>query len=230
MADFVKATEDAKAKAEEQVQKPAEEVTAKKEAAVDDEENPEKHESTAVFTPVVQLEAVEVVSGEEDEDILLNKRAKLYQFSESLLNKGTGTKTWNERGLGQMKLLKHRENSIIRVLMRQEKTMKVIANHVLDPRIVIMPNAGASDKSWVWNAFDFADGELVEKTFAIRFSDAETATEFKESFTKYQAEMKLTLDGADSATAKEEETDDVTKAISDLSVKKEGEGDKEEKA
>ena len=73
MADFVKATEDAKAKAEE---KPEE--VAQKEA--DDEENPEKHESTAVFTPVVQLEEVEVVSGEEDEDILFNKYVNVLLF------------------------------------------------------------------------------------------------------------------------------------------------------
>ena len=59
--------------------------------------------------------------------------------------------------------VRHRETNHIRVLMRQEKTMKVIANHILDPRIVLVPNSGASDKSWVWNAFDFADGELVEK-------------------------------------------------------------------
>ena len=45
--------------------------------------------------------------------------------------------------------------------MRQEKTMKVIVNHFLDPRIVLVPNAG-SDKSWVWVAFDFSDNELVE--------------------------------------------------------------------
>lgn len=45
--------------------------------------------------------------------------------------------------------------------MRQEKTMKVIVNHFLDPRIVLVPNAG-NDRSWVWVAFDFADGELVE--------------------------------------------------------------------
>lgn len=45
--------------------------------------------------------------------------------------------------------------------MRQEKTMKVIVNHFLDPRIVLTPNAG-NDKSWVWVAFDFAEGELLE--------------------------------------------------------------------
>ena len=45
--------------------------------------------------------------------------------------------------------------------MRQEKTMKVIVNHFLDPRIVLTPNVG-NDKSWVWVAFDFSDEELVE--------------------------------------------------------------------
>lgn len=47
--------------------------------------------------------------------------------------------------------------------MRQEKTMKVIANHVLDYRIKLAPNVGAADRSWVWTAFDFAEGTLVEK-------------------------------------------------------------------
>ena len=57
---------------------------------------------------------------------------------------------------------RHRETAHIRVLMRQEKTMKVISNHVLDPRIIITPNASSPDRSWVWTAFDFAEGELVE--------------------------------------------------------------------
>ena len=47
--------------------------------------------------------------------------------------------------------------------MRQEKTMKIIINHFLDPRITVTPNAGCTDKSWVWVAFDFSDGaNLVE--------------------------------------------------------------------
>lgn len=56
---------------------------------------------------------------------------------------------------------RHKDSNRIRVLMRQEKTMKVIVNHFLDPRIVLVPNVG-NDRSWVWVAFDFADGELVE--------------------------------------------------------------------
>ena len=34
------------------------------------------------------------------------RRAKLYLYGETLLNKGSGNKSWNERGLGQMKILK----------------------------------------------------------------------------------------------------------------------------
>ena len=34
------------------------------------------------------------------------RRAKLFTFGETLLNKGTGTKSWNEKGVGDVKLLK----------------------------------------------------------------------------------------------------------------------------
>jgi hypothetical protein len=78
-----------------------------------------------------------------------------------MLDKGTGNKTWKERGVGDVKFLQHRETGRIRVLMRQEKTMKIIINHFLDPRIILSPNV-SNDKSWVWVAFDFSDLELVE--------------------------------------------------------------------
>jgi len=38
--------------------------------------------------------------------IIFIRRAKLYTFSETLLNKGTGNKSWNDKGIGEMKLLK----------------------------------------------------------------------------------------------------------------------------
>ena len=93
--------------------------------------NPEAQESTAEFTPVVQLDEVEVKTHEEDEDVDFKIRAKLFRFSETLLNKGSGKKEWIERGVGEVKILKHRENSMVRVLMRQEKTMKIVGNHVV---------------------------------------------------------------------------------------------------
>lgn len=97
-------------------------------------------------------------------------------------------------------MLRHREHQRIRLLMRQEKTMKVIANHAIDPRIKLEPNVG-SDRSWVWSAFDFAEGNLVETVFALRFSDSEIAKEFKETFEQCQKDMTKLLDGEDNPGA-----------------------------
>lgn len=52
----------------------------------------EEEVSTAVFKPLVTLEEVEVVSGEENEDAVFSLRGRLYRFTETLLDKGTGKK------------------------------------------------------------------------------------------------------------------------------------------
>ena len=64
----------------------------------------------------------------------------------------------------------------------------------------MVANAG-SDKSWVWNAFDFSEGELVEKMFAIRFGTPDNAQEFKAKFEEAQKLMTDLLSGADAAGA-----------------------------
>merc|ERR1719223_38010 len=155
-----------------------------------------EEESTATFEPVVKLEEVEVKNGEEEEEALCSRRSKLFIFGETMLDAGTGKKTWRERGIGEAKILRHKEHQRLRLLMRQEKTMKIIANHAIDPRIKLEPNAG-SDRSWVWSAFDFAEGELVETVFALRFADSEIAGSFKESFEAAQEEMSKVLAGED---------------------------------
>ena len=181
----------------------------------DDAANPEAQESTAEFTPVVQLDEVEVKTHEEDEDVDFKIRAKLFRFSETLLNKGSGKKEWIERGVGEVKLLKHRENSMVRVLMRQEKTMKIICNHVVDPRIELEPNVG-SDRSWVWSAWDFSSGELEDTIFAIRFGNSDGAKEYKAAFEKAKAHMKALKDGADGAP--DAEADSAAEALAGLSA------------
>jgi len=159
-------------------------------------EEEQHEESTATFDPVVKLEEVDVKSGEEDEENIYNVRAKLFIYGETMLDVGTGKKSWRERGIGEVRILRHKEHQRHRLLMRQERTMKVIANHAIDPRIKLEPNAG-SDRSWVWSAFDFAEGELVETVFALRFADSEIANTFKEKFTKSQEEMESLLKGED---------------------------------
>jgi Ran-binding protein 1 len=187
----------------------------KKEGEKVDGENPEAQESTAEFTPVVQLDEVEVKTHEEEEDIDYKIRAKLFRFSETLLNKGSGKKEWIERGVGEVKLLKHRENSMVRVLMRQEKTMKIICNHVVDPRLELEPNVG-SDRSWVWSAWDFSSGELEDTIFAIRFGNSNGAQEYKAAFEKAKAHMKALKDGADAAP--DAAADEAAEALSGLSA------------
>lgn len=171
------------------------------------------------------MEEVDVVSGEEEEEIVHSQRGKLFVYGETLLDVGSGNKSWKERGIGDIRILKHREHQRMRVLMRQEKTMKVIVNHALDPRITLEPNSG-SDRSWVWSAFDFASGELVETVFAIRFADSDIAISFKKVFEENQKEMEKILAGEDGAPSAE--ADEVAEAIAGLTTKEEGDDAKEE--
>ena len=167
----------------------------------------------------MKLEEVETKNGEEEEEVLYGVRAKLFIYGETLLDVGTGKKSWRERGIGEARILRHREHQRLRLLMRQEKTMKVIANHALDPRIKLEPNVG-SDRSWVWSAFDFAEGALAETVFALRFADSDIAQDFKKKFIECQEEMEKLLAGED----KPDEdggaaTDEVSKALETLSTK-----------
>lgn len=164
---------------------------------------------------------VEVKSGEENEETVFGVRAKLFLFGETLLDVGSGNKTWKERGIGEARILRHKEHQRLRLLMRQEKTMKVIANHALDPRIKLEPNVG-SDRSWVWSAFDFAEGELVETVFALRFADSDVAQEFKKKFEECQAEMEKLLAGEDKPGADGgAAADEAAEALKELSTKEE---------
>ena len=196
------------------------------EGGEEDEDAPvPEEESTATFQAKVHLEEVETKTGEEDEEILYSQRSKLYVYSEALLDKGSGTKQWLERGIGDIKLLKHKETGVIRVLLRQEKTLKIIANHALDFRYRLESNVG-SDKGWVWAASDFSNGVLEDTTFAIKFKDSDLADTFKATFEKYQKEMKKLMSG-DDASESDEDVDDAADALAGVSVKGEEGADEE---
>jgi len=126
----------------------------------------EDEDTGAQVAPIVKLEEVAVTTGEEDEDVLLDIKAKLYRFDKE-------GNQWKERGTGTVKLLKHKETSKVRLVMRQAKTLKICANHLVVATTKMQEHAG-SDKSCVWHALDFADGELKEEMFAIRFGSVES--------------------------------------------------------
>ncbi|KAJ1949294.1 Ran GTPase binding protein Sbp1 [Linderina pennispora] len=127
------------------------------------------------FEPVIKLDDVEVKTHEEDEDVIFKMRAKLFRFDSE-------AKEWKERGTGDVKLLKHKENSKVRLLMRRDKTLKVCANHYITDDMVLSPNVG-SDRSWVWNVVaDLVEDEAERQLLAIRFGNSENAQKFKTAF------------------------------------------------
>ncbi|KAG2541522.1 ran-binding protein 1 homolog c-like [Panicum virgatum] len=133
----------------------------------------EDEDTGAQVAPIVKLEEVAITTGEEDEDVLLDMKAKLYRFDKE-------GNQWKERGTGTVKLLKHKETSKVRLVMRQAKTLKICANHLVVATTKMQEHAG-SDKSCVWHALDFADGELKEEMFAIRFGSVENCKKFKDT-------------------------------------------------
>jgi len=183
--------------------------------SADNEKAPDE-EAVVNFVPVVELSVKEShTTLEEDEEVLFKIKAKLFRFDK-------GENNWKERGLGDIKFLKHKDTKKIRLLMRREKTLKICLNHYVSPVMRLEPNVG-SDRSWVWTcAADFADEEARQEVFAIRFATSENAQSFKAEFEKAKKEMEalvgaaVTLDRP--AEAKKEESKEEKKE-----EKKEGE-------
>uniref|UniRef100_W5MWC4 E3 SUMO-protein ligase RanBP2 n=1 Tax=Lepisosteus oculatus TaxID=7918 RepID=W5MWC4_LEPOC len=147
----------------------------------------EEDEDGPHFEPIVPLpEKVDVKTGEEDEEEMFCNRSKLFRFD-------TETKEWKERGIGSIKILRHRTSGKVRILMRREQVLKICANHYIMPDMVLKPNAG-SDKSWVWHAIDYADEMPKPEQLAIRFKTAEEASLFKAKFE--EAQRVVTTKGA----------------------------------
>ncbi|KAK5456153.1 Ran GTPase binding protein Sbp1 [Exophiala xenobiotica] len=148
----------------------------------EDEDKAEEEEADVEFEPVVRLtEKVDTKTNEELEEQAFKMRAKLFKFDRE-------SREWKERGTGDVRLLRHKENGKTRLVMRRDKTLKVCANHYVTPDMKLSPNVG-SDRSWVWNcAADVSEGEPEAQTLAIRFGNSENANLFKEAFIKAQQE------------------------------------------
>eukprot|EP00923_Selenidium_pygospionis_P047415 GHVN01081823.1.p2 GENE.GHVN01081823.1~~GHVN01081823.1.p2 ORF type:complete len:202 (+),score=37.18 GHVN01081823.1:1814-2419(+) len=128
-------------------------------------------------TPQVDVKEVDVITGEEDEELFWNHRAKLFRWAKD-------SNEWKQRGLGDARLLKHKTTGKIRFLLRQDKTLKIVANHYVfqqEDFCKLVPNCG-SEKIWVWTVYDFAEDEIVREQFALKFGQVEQANIFKEKF------------------------------------------------
>ncbi|KAK2906230.1 E3 SUMO-protein ligase RanBP2 isoform X2 [Channa argus] len=193
---------------------------AEEERGVDsdnDSTHVEEDEDGPHFEPIVPLpDKVDVKTGEEEEEEIFCNRAKLFRFD-------TETKEWKERGIGNVKILKHSTKGKVRLLMRREQVLKICANHYITADMLLRPNAG-SDKSWVWNAIDYADEEPKPEQLAIRFKTADEASLFKAKFEEAQKTVLKSPEKHEQQKKKEESLKDSDSLAAQFALK-EGEWD-----
>lgn len=142
------------------------------------------------FKPLVKLAEVEVRTGEEEEEIMFKSRCKLYRFDTSL-------KEWKEKGVGEMKILKHKTKAnSYRVLMRRDQVLKLCANHRISADIKL---EFMNEKQLRWLANDCSEGGPSTELLAVKFRHEEDAKSFHENFTKAQQNAATTATPTKSA-------------------------------
>ena len=141
-------------------------------------------------TQACTLAKVEIKTGEEDEDVIYKARGRIYRFREN---------EWKERGTGDMKLLRHKTDKRIRFILRQDKTLKIVANFIIQdkPLCDLKPHQG-SDKMFYFLANDCSEQTPVIEKFVIKLGNAEKAKLFKKNFDDAQVFNKLAKEGKDS--------------------------------
>jgi Ran-binding protein 1 len=167
----------------------AEAAEAEAAAGADGDDGKEEKDLSPDFAPVVELTEVETKTGEEDERVIFKIRSKLFRFDK-------GMAEWKERGTGDVRLLQHKANKKIRLLMRREKTLKICLNHFVNVAAELSENVG-SDRSWVFHAVDYADGQRDEAMLAIRFANPENAELFKKFYNSARDYMRALAEGKD---------------------------------
>lgn len=149
--------------------------------SVDDEDD---YVPTATFTPVIALpELVETVTGEENENVMFEHRAKLFRFDRS-------TKEWKERGLGNIKILVNKNDlNKMRLLMRREQVFKLCCNQYLlkDTKFEKVDKP----PSVRWHGPDYSENETQLEFLALRFKTIEVRDEFYDAVIKAQGNMSL---------------------------------------
>lgn len=164
----------------------------------------EEEEANVYFKPVIPLpDKVTVTTGEEDEDVLYCHRAKLYRHAGG---------EWKERGIGDLKILFQKEQHKLRVLMRREQVHKICLNHVLTRDIVYNKK---DDKTWLFAAADFSEGEIDHCSFCLRFKTAEVAEEFMKAINDA---LKRTGSDGNAETAGIEGSDSDVEFVSETQV------------
>ncbi|KAJ8030360.1 E3 SUMO-protein ligase RanBP2 [Holothuria leucospilota] len=152
----------------------------------DDDNVAEDQEYDPHYDPIISLpENIDLATADEGQEVVFKERAKLYRYD-------SDTQAWKERGVGDMKILVNPETGKARILMRREQVLKVCASHWLKPDMQLLPMS-SSDRAFVWNAIDFAEGEECHRQFALKFKTPKLAAEFKKTFDEMKEGVKPSL-------------------------------------
>jgi E3 SUMO-protein ligase RanBP2 len=124
------------------------------------------------FKPIIPLpDEVEIKTGEENEEILFEERAKLFRFVD---------KEWKERGLGNIKILKNNSSNKCRIVMRREQIHKLCANHAITSEMELKTTQ--NETNLIWGANDYTEEEMKLEKFLVRFKHVEQAKKFRDIF------------------------------------------------
>ncbi|PNY20902.1 Ran-specific GTPase-activating protein 1 [Tolypocladium capitatum] len=131
-------------------------------------------QSGSTVVPPYESQASSAGAGHEFET-----KARLFEF----VREKAG---WKERCRGSLYLQREESSSKTRLLVRQDGTHKIFADHYITAEMQLMPIVN-SDRSWTWHSAADLSGETVEALhFAARFKDSESANVFKAAFFKAQ--------------------------------------------
>ena len=131
-----------------------------------------------------------IKSGEENEECIYKERIRLYRWRDG---------EWKERGTGDLKFLRHKTEKRIRFILRQDKTLKNVANFIIanDPLCILQSHQG-SDKMFNFIAYDCSEEEPLMEKFVVKIGNAAKAKKFKENWDAAKLFNKLVKEGKES--------------------------------
>ena len=145
------------------------------------------------------------VTGEEEEEELSKFRSKIYRFR----------KEWKERGVGELRFLKHKTSGYVRILVRAEKTHKCIINHYVINKDIFcqLEQLKTSNNSWTWAAYDISDEKADSEKFCAKFTS-------KEDFERFEVDFKKAIELNKAITDKKEEEKPVEAKVEEKAEEK----------
>ena len=139
------------------------------------------------------IEGEQVASGHEEEDELFKSRTVMHRFfAKHVYGETTRENIWFDCGKGDLHVYKHKKTGVVRVVFRQEITLKVKANFRVEG---VLATQSATKKTRVMingaHTLD-EDNEVEVANLAFRFRSAEKAEELLALLEQYSKSSEAT--------------------------------------